>query len=144
MYNARTGPKPRLLTQHAGVQDQKAHTTLHTHYTHIWTAVFNTLHTYTLSHSTPVIDRLMHSYLFLGRTRHRNNSDTMTRAARAFAYTRSIATGASPTHNIDTTRKHEWPTVGRTQPIVGLQTRIRRKDGTDDLGGFVLTAFDLV
>ena len=145
VYNARTGPMPRLVTQHVAVQDQKAHTTQHTHYTHIWTAVIHTLHTHTLSHSTPVMDRLMHSYLFLGRTRHRKNSDTMTRATRAFAYTRSIATGASPTHTIHTTRKYEWPTVGRTHTIFRLQTRIHRKDGTENFGGFVLTAvLDLV
>ena len=144
-YNARTGPMPRLVTQHAAVQDQKAHTTQHTHYTHIWTEVIRTLRTHTLSHSTPVTDRLMHSYyLFLGRTRHRKNSDTMTRATRAFAYTRSIATGASPTHTIHTTPKYEWPTVGRTHTIVRLQTKIRRKDGTDNFGGFVLTVLDLV
>ena len=52
------------------------------------------------------MDRLMHSYLFLGRTRHRKHSDTMTRATRAFAYTRSIATGASPTHTIWTYSHH--------------------------------------
>ena len=28
-----------------------------------------------------------------------------------FAYTRSIATGASPPHTIHTTRKYEWPTT---------------------------------
>ena len=123
VYNPRTGPIPRLVTQHAAVQDQEAHTTQHTHYTHIWTAVIHTLHTHTLSHSTPVMDRLMHSSLFLGRTRHGKNSDTMTRATRAFAYTRSIATGASP-HTIHITRKYEWPTVGRTHTIVRLQTRI--------------------
>ena len=96
-------------------------------------------------HSTPVMDRLMHSHLFLGRTPHRKNSDTMTRATRAFTYTRSIATGASPTHTIHTTRKYEWPTVGRTHTIFRLQTRIRRKDGTESFGGFVLTAaLDLV
>ena len=136
VYNPRTGPIPRLVTQHAAVQDQEAHTTQHTHYTHIWTAVIHTLHTHTLSHSTPVMDRLMHSSLFLGRTRHGKNSDTMTRATRAFAYTRSIATGASP-HTIHITRKYEWPTVGRTHTIVRLQTIIRRKDGTENFGGFV-------
>ena len=120
VYNARTGPMPRLVTQHVAVQDQKAHTTQHTHYTHIWTAVIHTLHTHTLSHSTPVMDRLMHSYLFLGRTRHRKNSDKMTRATRAFAYTGSIATGASPPHTIHTTRRYEWPTTTSSLHVSNL------------------------
>ena len=29
------------------------------------------------------------------------------------------------------------PAVGRTHTIVRLQTRIRRKDGTENMGGFV-------
>ena len=143
VYNPRTGPIPRLVTQHAAVQDQEAHTTQHTHYTHIWTAVIHTLHTHTLSHSTPVMDRLMHSSLFLGRTRHGKNSDTMTRATRAFAYTRSIATGASP-HTIHITRKYEWPTVGRTHTIVRLQTRMCPKDGTENFGGSYWVRIDCI
>ena len=98
---------------HNTLLDQKAHTTQHTHHTHIWTAVIHTLHIHTLqwSHSTPAMDRLMHSYLFLGRTPHRKNSDKMTRQQELLRTHAASQTGASPPHTIHTTRKYEWPTT---------------------------------
>ena len=52
VYNARTGPMTRLVTQHAAVQDQKAHTTQHTHYTHMDSSNSHIAHPHTVTQHT--------------------------------------------------------------------------------------------